>query len=307
MSLCNAALAFTYSGTVQNYVVPSTGSYVIEAAGAQGGSGGGPGGKGARLKGVFDLNEGDCLQIVVGQQGIPGSSIHLAAGGGGGGSFVWLGMSNDKRRAQLLLAAGGGGGGAGGEGVISADAGDAAVRGGRNGHGGSADVTNFHFSGGGGAGWLSGGGNGSSPTYCFGGTHWRGGGGANYCGNLGGGGGFGGGGGGAFLGYGSGGGGGYSGGGGGTQTGAGGGGGGSFNIGRQQENTPGTQLGHGSVWVLAVSARLGSRELVGDGAGYMDAKATSLLVAARLSFESSWDLHPGAAVSAVTGMAARVL
>jgi len=58
---------------LQSYVVPGTGRYVIEAAGAQGGPGGGPGGKGARLQGVFELNAGDVLQLIVGLRAAPAS------------------------------------------------------------------------------------------------------------------------------------------------------------------------------------------------------------------------------------------
>jgi hypothetical protein len=138
--------------------------------------------------------------------------------------------------------------------VVALDAGRGAVPGGRNGHGGSADAIAFHFSGGGGTGWLSCGASGSAPLYCAGGTHWSGGAGADFCGNRGGDGGFGGGGGGAFLGCGAGGGGGFSGGGGGTQIGPSAGGGGSFNGGRQQINTGGVQEGHGFVSIMAATA-----------------------------------------------------
>lgn len=250
MSLDQARLVFSAVAALQTYIVPATGSYVIEAFGAQGGAGGGPGGQGARVRGTFNLTAGERLQIIVGLQGATGTSLHQPAGGGGGGSFVWLGAATGPLPAKPLLAAGGGGGGNGGAGVVTLDAG----------HGGSADPGEFHFSGGGGTGWLSGGVGGSAPTFCGGGTHWWGGAGADYCGNYGGMGGFGGGGGGGFMGYGSGGGGGFSGGGGGTQTGPGGGGGGSFNAGRQQANAPGVQAGHGSVAIMVVSPGHASRD-----------------------------------------------
>ena len=260
---------FSVTGEVQYHVVPATGCYVIEAAGAQGGAGGGPGGKGARIMGTFQLVEGDVLQIVVGQQGKAGTSLNQAADGGHGGAFVWKGPGNrllpcagggggggtfvwkfDRTRlypAQPLLVAGGGGGGNGGGGVVTRDATSGAAPGGRNGHGGETDQQKFHYSGGGGAGWLSNGAKGSAPTYCAGGAHWRGGAGSSYCGHQGGSGGYGGGGGGSFFGCGSGGGGGYSGGSGGTHDGPGGGGGSSFNAGRNQINVPGIQTGDGYV------------------------------------------------------------
>lgn len=276
MSKINAPIVFIGIGTIQSYVVPASGRYVIEAAGAQGGAGGGPGGKGARVKGTFNLTEGDVLQMVVGHQGTSGSTPHQPAGGGGGGSFVWKGATARLMPAggggggggsfvwkgamprvlpaKPMLAAGGGGGGNGGDGVVTIDAARGAGSGGRNGHGGAADLGDFHYSGGGGTGWLSAGANGSAPTFCQGGEHWAGGLGADYCGNAGGNGGFGGGGGGAFIGSGSGGGGGYSGGGGGTQVGPGGGGGSSYNAGENQTNTPGVQTGDGYVSIVAVPA-----------------------------------------------------
>ena len=247
-------IVFAATGGIQTFVVPFTGSYIIEASGAQGGAGGGPGGRGARVRGTFFLYKGDTLQIAVGRQGTPGTTPHQAAGGGGGGTFVWKGALPAPLPARPMLAAGGGGGGNGGDGLITAEGGMGAAPGGREGRGGKSDPCNFHYSGGGGAGWLLGGDVGSSPTYCGGGTLWRGGVGANYCCNLGGSGGFGGGGGGAFLGHGSGGGGGFSGGGGGTQTGAWAGGGGSYNAGVDQVNTPGAHEGDGCVSICAVPA-----------------------------------------------------
>lgn len=270
MPKINAPTVFIGIGTIQFYVVPTTGRYVIEAAGAQGGAGRGPGGKGARVKGTFNLVAGEVLQIVVGQQGTSGSTpprpargggegaylwngatARFMPAGGGGGSFVWKGSMACALPAKPLLAAGGGGGN-GGDGVVTIDAARGAGSGGRNGHGGASDLGYFHYSGGGGTGWLSAGANGSAPTFCRGGEHWAGGVGFDYCGNHGGNGGFGGGGGGAFIGCGSGGGGGYSGGGGGTQAGPGGGGGSSYNAGDNQTNTPGVQTGDGEVSIAAV-------------------------------------------------------
>ena len=252
--MSNAPIVFSATGRIQTYSVPGTGSYVIEASGAQGGAGGGPGGKGARVKGTFYLNKGDVLQIVVGGQGTAGTTPHQSAGGGGGGTFIWKGTTPLPLPEKPMLAAGGGGGGGGGGGLTCPDGGQGAARGGREGYGGESDPANFHYSGGGGTGWISGGDVGSSPTLCGGGTIWRGGAGANYCCNIGGYGGFGGGGGGAFIGQGSGGGGGFSGGGGGTQAGPHAGGGGSYNGGADQTNTPGVQVGDGYVSILAVPA-----------------------------------------------------
>ena len=94
---------------IQEWTVPETGVYSIEAAGAQGGWGHGQSSKpgyGARMIGKFNLTVGEVLKIVVGQQGISGGNYN--GGGGGGGSFVWItGASNP------LIIGGGGGGGAG--------------------------------------------------------------------------------------------------------------------------------------------------------------------------------------------------
>ena len=60
----------------------------------------GDGGKGARMRGDFDLTEGEKLKILVGQMGKGG----YAASGGGGGTFV------AKSDNTALIVAGGGGG-----------------------------------------------------------------------------------------------------------------------------------------------------------------------------------------------------
>lgn len=247
-----SALHFSACNRVQTFIVPSTGLYRIEAAGAQGGPGGGPGGRGARIAGTFALKQGDRLCIVVGRRGGAGQRPQHATGGGGGGSFVWKESRTSSRPEYPLLAAGGGGGGDGGDGRAGNEGGAGGGCGGREGCGGQTDSVNFHYSGGGGAGWLTRGESGCLPTRCGGGSHWKGGEGANYGGFFGGDGGFGGGGGGSFFGHGSGGGGGYSGGGGGTENGPGGGGGGSFNAGTDQVNVGGLQLGDGHVTIVSV-------------------------------------------------------
>jgi hypothetical protein len=106
----------TYSGTtldgdvtidsatqgIQEWVVPTTGDYIIEAWGAQGFAGdpGRSGGKGAYATGTFSLTAGETLYIVVGQKGTGGTN----SGGGGGGSFVV-----DSSGSPLVIAGGGGG------------------------------------------------------------------------------------------------------------------------------------------------------------------------------------------------------
>ncbi|MGE5041619.1 MAG: InlB B-repeat-containing protein [Candidatus Levyibacteriota bacterium] len=98
------------TGTIQTYSVPSTGTYQIEAYGAQGGNSqaGTVGGLGAYTKGTVSLNAGDTLQILVGQQG--GGDCDPGNGnGGGGGSFVAKGTT--PASSTPLVVAGGGGGG----------------------------------------------------------------------------------------------------------------------------------------------------------------------------------------------------
>ena len=96
---------------IQEWTVPATATYTIEAYGAQGGrsyllssSTWFDGGKGAKMVGDFSLSQGDVLKIVVGQEGVEFGSGSRGAGGGGG-TFVVLSSGT-----TLLIAAGGGGG-----------------------------------------------------------------------------------------------------------------------------------------------------------------------------------------------------
>ena len=90
---------------IQEWVVPSTDTYIIEVAGAKGGGNGG--GDGAIVKGTINLTQGDVLNIAVGQRGVNGTGYDATAsngGGGGGGTFV---IVDDL---PLIVAGGGGGG-----------------------------------------------------------------------------------------------------------------------------------------------------------------------------------------------------
>ena len=174
------------NGTIQTFVVPSSGTYVITLAGAKGGThnttyGSFPGtyygGKGAVMKGMFSLTSGTVLQIVVGQKG--GNSVEVKGGqnttkmaaslglsvednagtGGGGGSFVYNSLG------ALLIAAGGGGGASSGYNGVDGQSGTSGTdsvgksesyrgRGGSNGQPGQCcNSGNYH--GGVGGGWLS--------------------------------------------------------------------------------------------------------------------------------------------------------
>lgn len=234
---------------IQEWTIPATGTYRIEAWGAQGGrsvnSGGGSGGLGAYVSGEISLSEGEQLKILVGQQG--GNSS------GGGGTFI-----TTSSNTPLFVAGGGGGGGEGSNGGTDE---------GHHGSSGTSGTTNSTGpSGSYGGGGINGqGGNGTSQGVGAAGgggllTNGQRGGTASAVGIAfvnGGRGGYGsvgqgGFGGGAGAGHNQNGcgGGGYSGGGGSWQ--AGGGGGGSFNAGENQVNQSGVNSGHGKVVITVI-------------------------------------------------------
>lgn len=93
---------------VQEWHVPITAKFIVEACGASGGDGTTAnirGGRGAKVKGELRLAKGERLKIIVGQRGLTkGAQNH---GGGGGGTFVF----NTTNISVPILVAGGGGGG----------------------------------------------------------------------------------------------------------------------------------------------------------------------------------------------------
>ena len=100
------SVVFSYTGGIQNYIVPTTGVYDIQAWGAQGGSGassGDIGGFGAYLDAAFELTAGTDLMIVVGGAGSTGDFDDLWAGGGGGGSFVYSGAVPEPSTWAMML------------------------------------------------------------------------------------------------------------------------------------------------------------------------------------------------------------
>ncbi|XP_066023751.1 uncharacterized protein [Pocillopora verrucosa] len=234
---------------IQQWTVPYTGEYRIEAIGAAGGYDKHPNsaqyrGRGARMIGTFTLSSGEIIQILVGQEGmINNRSLYPFASGGGGGTFVVRG-----RNTPLIIAGGGGGiltlksrqPGCDASTGTSGNPGYRSWSGGSNGHG--AQTADDGNSGGGGGGFYS---NGRSSKW-FAGTMGMGGeGGKGFLqGGVGGksifkavDGGFGGGGGGYGQGRGAGGGGGYSGGSSGdNENDSCAGGGGSYNVGKDQQN-----------------------------------------------------------------------
>ena len=173
-------------GDIQQFTVPTTAHYLIKAWGARGGThstnygeypGTYYGGKGAFKKGIFRLNKGTLLNIVVGQRG--GDSVEVKGGqptsrtaaelglsvednagtGGGGGSFVYTSANS------LLLAAGGGGGASAGYNGVDGQAGTSGTssvgkdssyvrKGGSGGQPGECYTKDASYHGGVGAGWT---------------------------------------------------------------------------------------------------------------------------------------------------------
>lgn len=253
---------------IQEWTVPYTGTYQIQAIGASGGNsvyattilGGG----GSDLTGEFTLTAGSIVQVLVGQMGETD-----AVGGGGGGSFIAV------LNVPQIVAGGGGGASSDQAGIASVVTNNGTmgsmnvISGGAGGNGGNACTTGDN-NGGAGGGFLT---DGTSPNTGiagnnngFGGLSFLNGGIGGLPGRTDGAcsedpyGGFGGGGSGTCFTVGGGGGGGYSGGAGGQHFGncgggsvrAGGGGGGSFNMGTSAVELSGTNIGDGSVIITVL-------------------------------------------------------
>ena len=96
----------TLSSGIQQWTVPYTGEYRIEAIGAAGGYGKNSNshyrGRGARMIGTFHLIKDEIIRILVGQKG--GNNYVSITSGGGGGTFVVRGSNT-----PLIIAGGGGG------------------------------------------------------------------------------------------------------------------------------------------------------------------------------------------------------
>ena len=244
----------TVSNGIQLWTVPSTGTYTIEASGAQGA--GANGGKGARMRGEFYLTYGTVLKIIVGQTGTELLTSRYDWSGGGG-SFV----VNSSGNTPLVVAGGGGGAGQSGTAAHGVTATSGANGGGGyslgNGGTGGAGGTWVNQTSDGGAGFTGNGGSGNpspAPQSFING----GGGGCNSWSSGGpcAPGGFGGGGStnrNSTTYYAAGGGGGYSGGGaayGNSTSIPFAGGGGSYNVGSNQINTSGVQTGDGQVIII---------------------------------------------------------
>lgn len=124
--IVNFTINYDYTGNVQNFVVPYTGTYQIECWGASGGDiDNFTGGKGAYTKGKISLTEGDTLYIYVGGQGTntdvggynggsslsSGESAYGSSGGGATDIRLTNGEWNDANslKSRIMVAAGGGG------------------------------------------------------------------------------------------------------------------------------------------------------------------------------------------------------
>ena len=129
---------YGYTGGVQSFTVPCSGTYQLEVWGAQGGtnsSGNGIGGYGGYATGNFKMQAQDTKYIVVGgggswssmddensayvSGGYNGGGAGSAGEGSGGGGATHIASSNygelknySNRKSDVLIVAGGGGGGA---------------------------------------------------------------------------------------------------------------------------------------------------------------------------------------------------
>ena len=117
---------YSFSGKVEQFNVPVSGTYEIEVWGASGGGSSMMRGKGGYAKDFMALSTSDKLYVTVGGQGVTGTVNSAAIGGyngggnsgksstylassGGGASDVRLGSSAVNSR--IIVAGGGGGGG----------------------------------------------------------------------------------------------------------------------------------------------------------------------------------------------------
>ena len=94
----------TVSAGIQQWVVPETGTYVVEAAGARGGVWNNGSirmvGAGARMVGEFSLTQGEVIQVLVGQ---PAADNPNGNTGGGGGSFVTRAPHNTNASILVIV------------------------------------------------------------------------------------------------------------------------------------------------------------------------------------------------------------
>ena len=151
-------ITFNFTGAIQNYTVPVSGTYDLSGFGAGGGAGTGfgtpsTGGSGAQVGATFNFVQGQQLQIIVGGAGSTGQE-----GAGGGGFTAFLANSGaGTPYSTLLIAGGGGGGGANFANQADSNGQNALANplGNSLGSGGAAGVSQIGGAGGGGAGATS--------------------------------------------------------------------------------------------------------------------------------------------------------
>lgn len=101
----NENMVTVRNGT-QFWTIPYDGTYEITTVGAAGGydklGNSSTPGRGAYMRGEFDLNKGEVLKILVGQEGV--ENVKRYSSGGGGGTFVVT-----ESDTPLIIAGGGGG------------------------------------------------------------------------------------------------------------------------------------------------------------------------------------------------------
>lgn len=161
--------SFSYTGGIQSFTAPETGTYTIDAYGASGGGCsdkggywiGTKGGYGGHAAGSVTLVKGQTIYIAVGGQGSMSSSSASAAGGYNGGGTGYYGTGSGggatsitfdnlgtlsafkNKKDSVLLVAGGGGG----TGTLDFSGSQTGNGGGLNGTG-AAGVKNEHSNGG---------------------------------------------------------------------------------------------------------------------------------------------------------------
>ena len=102
-----------YTGGVQTFTVPRTGTYKLAAWGAKGGTGASAGAAGGYAEAQFNLSIGDVLYVYVGGKGgDAGSSTALVRGAGGTGGWNGGGTGGASQISADGWKGGGGGGGA---------------------------------------------------------------------------------------------------------------------------------------------------------------------------------------------------
>ncbi len=141
---------FTVTNGIQSWVAPTTGNYILTAAGATGVGGAKVMSVGAIMRARINLTQGSTYKIVIGQSGSNGS---CGAGGGGGGTFMAT-----SGNSPLLVAGGGGGSNAINASAVSSANGQTTTSGSSSNDSTGAGGTSGNGGSGSGSGWGGGGG-----------------------------------------------------------------------------------------------------------------------------------------------------